>query len=245
MGIFDFFTKNRGTGPHGKHIARVANKRAQANDRWDSIIHLSNLGTEEAVDALLVRFTYRIDPSITDQEEKDAAMQGIVAAADTAIAPCRRALKGQESIAWPLKCLSRIAGPEVVTDALLELLGTMDADYERDPEKKVQTLLQLEEFSDERIAPAVSRFLDDVSEPARFHAMITLLSQTPLDAEAEDTKAMVMTRILSEESGRIRAKMLDTCAERGWALAKGILEEVRAGLPTGYKVNAKGKVSKS
>ena len=106
------------------------------------------------------------------------------------------------------------------------------------------TLLQLEELSDERISAAVSRFLDDVSEPARFHAMITLLAQSAADEDAHDTKAVVMERISSEESGRIRAKMLDTCSERGWTIAKDILDEVRSDLPTGYKVSSMGKVSK-
>jgi hypothetical protein len=245
MGILDFFSKNRGSGPHAKHIARVANKRAQANDRWDSIVHLSNVGTDEAVEALLVRFTYRTDPSITDQEEKDAALQGVVSAGEVAIAPCRRALKQQNSIAWPLKCLGRVAGVEVVADALLELLDGMDADYERDPEKKVQTLLQLEEMSDRRIIAAVTRFLDDVSEPARFHAMITLLVQDAgSEAPSGEVKEVVMQRLATEESGRIRAKILDACIERDWSIGTELLSAVRASLPTGYSVNSVGKVTR-
>ena len=84
MGLLDIFSRNRG-GPLAKHAGRVANKRAQANDRWDSIVSLSEMGTAEAVSALMVRFTYRIDPSITDQEEKDAVFQGIVAAGEAAV----------------------------------------------------------------------------------------------------------------------------------------------------------------
>ena len=63
------------------------NRRAQAVDRWEAIQALARMQTPEAVEALLPRFTFYVDPSITDQEEKDAAFEGIVATGEAAVAP--------------------------------------------------------------------------------------------------------------------------------------------------------------
>ena len=46
---------------------------------------------------LLKRFTFHMDPSITDQEEKDAAFRGILRAGRGAIEPVRAfAARGRE-----------------------------------------------------------------------------------------------------------------------------------------------------
>src|SRR5688500_2070216 len=75
MGFFGLFGKKNALG---KHAERVANKRAQAPDRWESIQALGKIATtgepaerSQAVAALLERFTFYVDPTITDGEEKD------------------------------------------------------------------------------------------------------------------------------------------------------------------------------
>jgi len=203
------------------------------------------MGTEEAVEALLVRFTYRIDPSITDQEEKEAVFQGIVAAGEVALSPSRNALRKYDAIAWPLKCLEQIGGSVAVVDALLDLIADMDIDYERDPEKKVQTLLQLEDRPDERVLDAVKRFLDDVNEPARFHTACTLLTQEKAGmAAADDVQVALLEQLVREESGRVKARVLDGFHERAWAVPEDQLEAVRANLPTGYLVDRQRKIKR-
>ncbi len=78
MGLFDLFKqdkakKERGkSSPAAKWADRIE-KRAQNYDRQEAIQALADLGTADAVGALLKRFTFHIDPSITDQEEKDAS----------------------------------------------------------------------------------------------------------------------------------------------------------------------------
>jgi len=69
--------------PVDKKLASLAKtaaaKRAQPYDRDEAIRGLIELGTASAAAALLKRFTLQIDPSITDQEEKQRAFDGIVA----------------------------------------------------------------------------------------------------------------------------------------------------------------------
>ena len=73
MGLFDVF--KGGGGGLKKHVTRVANKRAQKHERWESIQVLAADGSDEALRALLTRFTVRVDPSITDGEEKNEGLR--------------------------------------------------------------------------------------------------------------------------------------------------------------------------
>lgn len=218
-----------------KLAERVANKRGQLPDRWEAIHALAKLRTPDAVAALLPRFTFYVEPSINDQEEKDAAFDGIVATGSAAIDPIVAFLKRAESISWPVKMLERIAGPEALIERLLELLQTMDTEYERDPQKKIQVLAELEDRSDPRIAATVERFLADANETVRFHAASTLLGQ----ADAAAYRAALVHRVEQEESVRVRVRILDGFVKAGWAIenaSPGLL----ARLPAGFSLDSKG-----
>ncbi|MGB5523376.1 MAG: HEAT repeat domain-containing protein, partial [Polyangiales bacterium] len=135
MGLFDVF--KGGSGGLSKHVARVANKRAQKHERWESIQVLASDGSDEAIRALLARFAIRVDPSITDGEEKNAAFLGVVQNGEAALGPVRDFLASSETLAWPMKILRELQSEEEVTTTLLELLSKMDIEYERDPQKKI------------------------------------------------------------------------------------------------------------
>ncbi len=87
MGLFDFFKRDKGEGDDGKPVDKklasldktASNKRAQAYDRDEAIRQLIEIGTPGAAGALLRRFNLKVDPSITDQDEKQLAFEGIVA----------------------------------------------------------------------------------------------------------------------------------------------------------------------
>lgn len=87
MGFFDIFRRsNKGSEDGGPPMDRkfaglaktALDKRAQAYDREEALRALCAVGTAQAAETLLKRFTFRIDPSITDQEEKALVFEGIV-----------------------------------------------------------------------------------------------------------------------------------------------------------------------
>jgi hypothetical protein len=237
MGLFDVF--KGGGGGLSKHMARVANKRAQKHERYESIQVLANDGSDEALRALLTRFTLRVDPSITDGEEKNAAFLGIVQNGEAALGPVRDFLDSSDTLAWPLKILKELQSEEEVTTTLLELLSKMDTEYERDPQKKIDVIASFEERKDPRIVDAVIRFLDDMNETVRFYAAGAILAQDEADGALEAmTKAM-----LAEESVRVRMRMLDGYIERGWTLGD-VKDEASKKMPTGYTLGKKGEVRK-
>jgi HEAT repeat protein len=237
MGLFDVF--KGGGGGLAKHVARVANKRAQKHERWESIQVLASDGSDEALRALLTRFSLRVDPSITDGEEKNAAFLGVVQNGEAALGPVRDFLASSDTLAWPLKILKEIQSEEEVTTTLLELLAKMDTEYERDPQKKIDVIASFEERKDPRIVEAVTRFLEDMNETVRFYAVGAILTQDEADAALEAiTKALV-----AEESVRVRIRMLDGYIEHGWTLGD-VKEAASKKMPTGYTLGKKGEVRK-
>jgi hypothetical protein len=234
MGLFDIFG-DREQKAIKKHAARVANKRSQSPERWESIRALGQMKSREAVEALLVRFSFRIDPSISDQEEKDAVLTGVVAAGEAAVEPVIGMMKSAESIAWPLRILGALLPEERVTTELLSLLEGMDTEYERDPQKKREVLGELENRVDPRIAEAVTRFTEDVNEACRFHAYGALIAQGDVPARAEHFSE----GLRREESMRVRARVLDALAR---ANVKLVGEAPKGGLPVGYSIGKDGSI---
>ena len=78
MALFGLFGKKDEGSALRKLAARAGKRRGQAADRWEAIDTLCRMRSREGVEALLPRFAFYVDPSITDQEEKDMAFQGIV-----------------------------------------------------------------------------------------------------------------------------------------------------------------------
>ncbi len=232
MGFLDFFGRKNSASALAKHAKRAADKRAQNPDRWASLQALGDIGTAEAVSALLQRFTIRVDPSITDQDEKELAMRGVIAAGDEAIEPLKEFLRETQSIAWPVKMLDQLVSEEELVSTLVGVLEEMHTDYERDPQRKVDTIAQLEERMDDRVVPAVTRFLEDASESARFHAAATVLAQE----NAAESKDALVEAYLRDESVRVKVQVLDGFIQREWTL-DGRGEEMAKDLPSGYAIN--------
>jgi HEAT repeat protein len=232
LGIFGKKSDAAGSPAVRKHAERVANKRAQAYDRWESIQALSQMRSQEAVAALLPRFTFYVEPSITDQEEKDAAFAGIVEAGALGLEPVVAFLKKADSISWPLKMLDKIVPPEVVLAQLFDLLAGMDVEYERDPESKIQILTTLAERKDPRVGDAVVRFLGDTNETVRFAAVGAIIGQ---EATAAHRTALVAC-LCADDSVRVRNRILEAFATTAISVSPD-QERVRARLTAGYTLD--------
>jgi hypothetical protein len=235
MTLFGLLGKKSDASQLKKWGERATNRRAQAVDRWDAIQALVKMKTPEAVEALLPRFTFYVDPSITDQEEKELAFDGIVAIGAAAAAPVEAFMRRADSLSWSLKILDRVLLPDIVVGKLLELLASMDTEYERDPQRKVQVLAALEERSAPAIAEAAARFLEDANETVRFHAAGAVLSQ----AAPEPQRSALLKCFCGEASVRVRNRILDGFAARDWDVNE-MSAEVKPRLPAGYTLDRAG-----
>lgn len=249
MGLFDFFKSNgksssndegrRKSGAASKWAEVVGSKRAQAYDRQDGIAQLSKLGTADAAEALMKRFTFAIDPSITDQEEKELAFEGVLKAGKEAIEPVRAFAAKAESLRWPMRILKEVLDEEELVDELIIWLSRWDTEYAKFTDPKLQILEELGDHANPKIREAVEPFLEDVSEPARFNAVIATLAQK--DPESIDP---LIKLILDEESVRVRAKVAEGLAALDWMVPDDQRDAVRKVLPPQFGVDGSGHVTK-
>jgi len=247
LGIFDFFKSSNNktekladkAPPIPKEVARwadkAADKRAQNYDRIEAIAALADLGTVEAVAALLKRFNFVMDPSITDQEEKQIAFDGICEVGKDALEPVRKYVKKAESVGWPMKIAKKLLDEEEYVGELLVWLKPWDTEYAKFIDPKVQILAALEELKDPRVRAAITDYLYDVNETARFHAVGATLFQD--DAESIDKLVEIFC---DEESVRIRARICDGFISRKWLVPVATHTEFKKSIPSDFTLDAEG-----
>ncbi len=230
MGLFDFLKRGSSPPPAqptrpapSKKIAGpaklVADKRAQTYDRAEAIRELAAAKTPEAAEALLKRFTFSIDPSITDQEEKEAAFEGIVEVGRPMLEPVRAFCVKAEVLTWPLRILHAILSDEEYRDELLLLAESFDTEYARNVEPKLQVVSALADVSGDGVHVALEKFLDDVNETVRFHAVQSTFAQSN-----EESVRPLLQMLEDEESVRIKNKVCEGFLLKGWKVPPDALE---------------------
>src|ERR1700722_14508421 len=197
------------------------------------------MGTADAVAALLRRFTFIMDPSITDQEEKEAAFDGIVRAGRDAIEPIRAFVARAESLAWPMRVMKEIVTQEEFVSELLLWLSKWDTEYAKFIDPKIQILVALEERKSPNIRAGAERFLLDVNEVARFHAVGATLAQD--DPEAIPA---LLDCLVDEESVRVKHRLVYGFGAREWMVPEEKRESARKALPSGTTIDAAGQLRK-
>lgn len=228
MGIFDFLKKGSNPPPAAPALSKkvagpakvVADKRAQTYDRAEAIRVLGEMKTAEAAEALLKRFTFTIDPSITDQEEKEAAFDAVVAVGEPVVEAIRTFCEKAEVLTWPLRMLRAILSDEDYKAELLALANSYDTEYSRNVEPKLQVVAALEETSGEDVRLGVERFLEDVNETVRFHAVQTTFAQNQ-----PDSIGALLGVLEREESVRIKNKVCEGFANKGWKVPAELREK--------------------
>src|SRR5438445_11549371 len=97
-------------GIGGSKIARLQKKASEKygppENRQGAIEELGKLKSERAVEALLMRFTIRVDPGITDDDEKQRVLSLIVDTEDAALPAIKPFILGRDEISCPLQALS-------------------------------------------------------------------------------------------------------------------------------------------
>lgn len=234
MGIFDFLKRGSTPPPAGgapqkpgnKKVASlaklVADKRAQTYDRADAIRELAAMKSPDAAEVLIKRFTFSIDPSITDQEEKESAFDAIVAAGKPMVPPVRAFCAKAEVLTWPLRILHAILDDEEYKAQLLDLAASFDTEYARNVEPKLQVVAALADVKGDEIHTALERFLDDVNETVRFHAVQSTFSQS-----REASIEPLLQLLCVEESVRIKNKICEGFLLKAWKVPDGSRAEVK------------------
>src|SRR3954471_5536229 len=202
MGLLDMF----GIGGAEARVRRLQKKASQKfgppENRQGAMEEWGVLKPAAAVEALLTRYTFRVDPGITDDDEKARVLALISQAGEGALAPIKRFINSRDEISWPLRALEALLPEAEVVKFLVEVAKRVGGEYSRVPEKKVLLLHALSTHRSPEIAPAVLPFLDDMDDEVQIAAAEVIVKQQ----EATGREPVIQHFLKAHEGSNARVR---------------------------------------
>jgi hypothetical protein len=244
MGLLDIFDKDkRRKATIARNVGKLKEVYAQPEVRQKAIAGLREDGGDEAIEGLLMRFTIRSDPGITDQEEKEWVKEILVDFGKRSLPPIRRFLRRHDAVSWPLKAAQEIAGKEAVVEMVCDELEKLSEEYQREHTKKITLIKHLIELGlkTDRIRDTLILFLDDTDQDTVVAAIEGLEA---LDDDAASREAMLeIFKTRAGDSPRLSKLVLDVFARRGWNV-KGYRPTFEERIEEPFYLTADGVVKK-
>ena len=183
MGLFDMLgiggtKEERETRSLSKLQKKVQEKFGPPENRQGAIEELGAMRTTGAVEVLLTRFTIRIDPGITDDEEKHRTLDLVVDAGEAALPALKKFIATRDEISWPLQALADLVPEFEVVKVLVETLRRAANEYARVPEKKVLLLHALAHHRSPDAIAAALPFLEDMDDDVVIAAAQAIAAQS-------------------------------------------------------------------
>ena len=242
MGIFEFLSSER------RHQRKVDARVRRANNKHtpkdyrqialQEVIDFAKAGDEAALCGLIQRFSVNAEPSIEDEKEKEWVNGALVDIGRSAIPAISRALRSAESVNWLQRVLRAIVTPDEYREELLSVLADFDTEYERNPDRKMQTIMALADVEEAGVAQALMRFLEDVDETVRFQTVVALAK-----IGDEAAREPMLKVLCDDESLRVRNEVIEAFAVLGWSTT-GFKKKIDELLPRGYRHDKSGKIVK-
>jgi HEAT repeat protein len=246
MGLFGLFgsKEERARGTLQKLARKITERYGPPENRQKVISQLGEMGTPEALETLCLRFTVRVEPGITDDEEKETTRAILVEVGQTAIPPLEKFVaEHDDGIAWGLRALADVA-PERVLATVVRELGRLGKIYTRDPEKKLVLLKWLTEHhagaGGAEMEAALLPLLEDFSDDVRISATRALAALAPGEGSRD---ALIQLLLRDRDNARVRGEVLDALATLG-ADVKGHRPSVEALLVEPFYLDREGRVKK-
>ena len=247
MGFFGLFgsKEEREKGTLRKLAKRLTERYGPPENRQKAIAQLGDLGTPEALETLCLRFTVRVEPGITDDEEKETTRAILVDAREASIGPIEQFVtREEEGIAWGLRALADVAPAAKVREVALRELARLGRTYTRDPEKKLVLLKWLKEHHSgtggAEVEAALLPLLEDFSDDVRISATRALAALAPGESARD---GLIQLLLRDRENARVRGEVLDALAGLG-ADVKGYRPSVEALLVEPFFLDREGRVKK-
>lgn len=236
MGLLELI----GFGPKLQRLQKkMMEKFGPPENRQGAIEELGEMNTPESIGALLMRFTFRIDPGITDDEEKARVLALILQSGQTALDPVKKFIRERDEISWPLRAIAELLPEAENVKFLVEVAHKVGSEYSRVPEKKVLLMHALMTHKSPEITPAVLPFLEDMDDEVQIAAAEVISRQG--DAAGREPLIQHFLKAHESSNARVREALAGLLAESSWDV-KGYTPKVEAALPPAYKLDSKGKV---
>lgn len=253
MGFLDWFSRKKDVADGGdaepagfadKNVAKLykklMNKWYQTLERKRVIQLLANMGSDEAITALLGRFTYVTDGSIVDEDEKSLVYEILLDLGQRAVPSLHAFVQSEPAIYWPLKALTEIEGEAAAVDTLLAALDGITDRWDRSMERMNSLVSSLRDYQDDRVLAKLADLSTDDNEEIRFLAVDGL---SMFDSRQEAVDAIIERLLDDEETTRVKTFIMDMLMERKWRVKK-YKKELSGKLPETYFIDDTGIIQR-
>jgi hypothetical protein len=211
VGIFDVLKRK---SPIEKLAKEVKEPFAQPEYRREAMEKLFKMGTEEAYQALLMRFTVSASGAIADEDEKRELVDRLVEVGEPALGPVKSFIKSQQKITFPVRALARMLPRQEYVSFLMETLKQYDPLDHRSIEQKTTLLTTLGDQATPEQASLFIPYLEDHSDDVQFNTIVVL--ERLANPEAREPLAKVCAG--DEHAPRIQRRAAEALHKLEWSV---------------------------
>lgn len=225
------------SGPLARLQKKVTNKYGQAQDRQHALRQVADIGTDEAVTILLKRYSFRIEQSIGDEEEKRMVCDELIRLGPVSVQPILDFLETENAPYWPVKAMREIVGDDTTVDRLLEIIDRAESIFDRDIQRKVELVSNLREFPNAKVKDRLMGFLTDENEELRVQAIEGLMEL----GQDEVSDVMIDRLRDDDETQRVKTAIFNLLIDKKWKVKKR-KDEVRKVIPQAFWIDDTGVI---
>ena len=241
MALKDWFSKEgKDTRAVAKWGKKLMGKWQQTGERKRAIEALTEIGTEDAVVALLKRYQYRTDATITDEEEKEMVYQCVVSLGPKAVPGLIQFITNETAIYWPVKAMRAIVGDEEAGTHILTAFEQVPDSFGVNKERRQQLVANMREFVnvDDRVYRKLFELLEDEDEDVVIRAVDGLCTR----GEAKEVTNRVVPILFDPNTSiRLRTLITELMIEQEWNV-KVFRKKLAGNIPEAYFIDATGVV---
>ena len=216
---------------------KVKEPHGDSANRINAAYRLLEIGTPEAILALLDRFTIDVSPSSQDEEEKEDVLRQIVKRGEGAVSALINFLERERQVYWPVRALKEILLTKEFEEKIDEILQYQWENPPASSDPKAQLIQLLEVPESTKLVATMKMFLEDEADDVR----LAVLDHLFHCSEEESREDILRCYLNSEDRPRVQGQIMAKFVEKKWSV-KGFRPQIEENLPEGHMLTREGKV---
>lgn len=236
MGLFDILKPK---SPVEKQSKQLREPYAQPEAREQAMQKLFEIGSEEAYDAVLQRFTFNASGQTADEQEKRELVRRLVQAGDDVVPALKRYIEQETQVSLALSALQQILDGPAFVEFATQTLQKYEPQDHRSTQPKTALVVALAEVLPADQAEILCPYLDDHSDDTQFQTLVALehLAHPPTRARMVDVCCSDL------HAPRIRRRAAQALAELQWSV-KDRFDQFDGELRSEWQLGKKGNLIK-
>lgn len=212
---------------------------SQPEYRREAMQKLLEMGTQEAYDALLMRFTFNSHGQIADEEEKNDLVEQLVKVGDPVVPAIKRFIQREKLIEFAIRALARMLDRPALLAFLTSALQAYEPLDHRSTQAKATLISALHDYGAHDQAPVVAPYLEDHHDDVQCQAIVALER-----FKHEGTRESLAKVCLADaHSGRVQSRAGLALADLEWNV-KDFYDKMSPELKNEFVLSKKGTLVK-